>query len=108
MFPSRTRPRDRLISLVSTGAVCQPGRGGTAQATSEHAALRMRGSTRASRWWWCSSPPTTPGNPGPGRNPASRSVGAVIEAGVYVLPARFDDSELPGLLPDVVSVGLCR
>ena len=26
---------------------------------------------------------------------------AVIEAGVYVLPARFDDSELPGLLPDV-------
>lgn len=25
---------------------------------------------------------------------------AVIEAGVYVLPARFDDSELPGLLPE--------
>jgi len=31
---------------------------------------------------------------------------AVIEAGVYVLPARFDDSELPGLLPDVVAVDL--
>jgi hypothetical protein len=31
---------------------------------------------------------------------------AVIEAGVYVLPARFDDSELPGLLPDVVTVDL--
>ena len=31
---------------------------------------------------------------------------AVAEAGVYVLPARFDDSELPGLLPDVVSVDL--
>ena len=31
---------------------------------------------------------------------------AVTEAGVYVLPARFDDSELPGLLPDVVSVDL--
>ena len=25
---------------------------------------------------------------------------------MYVLPARFDDSELPGLLPDVVSVDL--
>jgi hypothetical protein len=33
---------------------------------------------------------------------------AVAEAGVYVLPARFDDSELPGLLPDVVSVDLRR
>ena len=31
---------------------------------------------------------------------------AVAEAGVYVLPARFDDSELPGLLDDVVSVDL--
>ena len=31
---------------------------------------------------------------------------AVSEAGVYVLPARFDDSELPGLLPDVVAVDL--
>lgn len=31
---------------------------------------------------------------------------AVTEAGVYVLPARFDDSELPGLLPDVVCVDL--
>ena len=31
---------------------------------------------------------------------------AVAEAGVFVLPARFDDSELPGLLPDVVSVDL--
>ena len=31
---------------------------------------------------------------------------AVAEAGVYVLPARFDDSELPGLLADVVSVDL--
>jgi TIR domain len=30
----------------------------------------------------------------------------VAEAGVYVLPARFDDSELPGLLPDVVTVDL--
>ena len=29
---------------------------------------------------------------------------AVAEAGAYVLPARFDDSELPGLLPDVVTV----
>src|SRR5580692_9058187 len=33
---------------------------------------------------------------------------AVAEAGVYVLPARFDDSQLPGLLPDVVSVDLRR
>ena len=33
---------------------------------------------------------------------------AVAEAGVYVLPARFDDSELPGLLPDVVAVDLRR
>ena len=33
---------------------------------------------------------------------------AVAEAGVYVLPARFDDSELPGLLPDVVAVDLHR
>ena len=32
----------------------------------------------------------------------------VVEAGVYVLPARFDDSELPGLLPDVVTVDLRR
>ena len=31
---------------------------------------------------------------------------AVTEAGVRVLPARFDDSELPGLLPDVVTVDL--
>ena len=33
---------------------------------------------------------------------------AVAEAGVYVLPARFDDSELPGLLPDMVTVDLRR
>ena len=33
---------------------------------------------------------------------------AVAEAGVYVLPARFDDSELPGLMPDVVTVDLRR
>jgi len=33
---------------------------------------------------------------------------AVAEAGVYVLPARFDDSELPGLLDDVVAVDLRR
>ena len=33
---------------------------------------------------------------------------AVAEAGVYVLPARFDDSELPGLLPDIVTVDLRR
>lgn len=33
---------------------------------------------------------------------------AVAEAGVYVLPARFDDSDLPGLLPDVVGVDLRR
>src|SRR5690349_7483035 len=33
---------------------------------------------------------------------------AVDEAGVYMLPARFDDSELPGLLPDVVDVDLRR
>ena len=31
---------------------------------------------------------------------------AVLEAGVYVLPARFDDSELPGLLPDVGVIDL--
>jgi hypothetical protein len=31
---------------------------------------------------------------------------AVAKAGVYVLPARFDDSELPGLLPDVGVVDL--
>lgn len=31
---------------------------------------------------------------------------AVTDAGVYVLPARFDDSELPGLMPDVVTVDL--
>jgi TIR domain len=33
---------------------------------------------------------------------------AVTEAGVYVLPARFDDCELPGLLPDVAAVDLRR
>ena len=33
---------------------------------------------------------------------------AVVEAGVYVLPARFDDSEMPGLLPDVMAVDLRR
>jgi hypothetical protein len=33
---------------------------------------------------------------------------AVAEAGVYVLPARFDDSPLPGLLPDIVTVDLRR
>ena len=31
---------------------------------------------------------------------------AVRKAGVYVLPARFDDSELPGLLEDVVAINL--
>src|SRR5579863_10029262 len=31
---------------------------------------------------------------------------AVAESGVVVLPARFDDSGLPGLLPDVVTVDL--
>ena len=31
---------------------------------------------------------------------------AVVEAGVYVLPARFDDSELPGLLTNVVTIDL--
>jgi predicted component of type VI protein secretion system len=31
---------------------------------------------------------------------------AVDEVGVYVLPARFDDSELSGLLPDVVAINL--
>jgi hypothetical protein len=31
---------------------------------------------------------------------------AVRKAGVYVLPARFDDSELPGLLEDVVAIDL--
>ena len=31
---------------------------------------------------------------------------AVHEAGVYVLPARFDDSELPGLMEDVVAINL--
>ena len=33
---------------------------------------------------------------------------AVAEAGVFVLPARFDDSELPGLISDVVTVDLRR
>jgi hypothetical protein len=33
---------------------------------------------------------------------------AVMEAGVYVLPARFDDSELPALLRDVVDIDLRR
>ena len=33
---------------------------------------------------------------------------AIHEAGVYVLPARFDDSELPGLLSDMVTVDLRR
>ena len=33
---------------------------------------------------------------------------AMAEAGVHVLPARFDDSELPGLLPDVAAVDLRR
>ena len=33
---------------------------------------------------------------------------AVRERREYVLPARFDDSELPGLLPDVVTVDLRR
>src|ERR1700735_72069 len=31
---------------------------------------------------------------------------AVTEPGIYVLPARFDDSELPGLLPDVGVIDL--
>jgi hypothetical protein len=31
---------------------------------------------------------------------------AVRKAGVYVLPTRFDDSELPGLLEDVVAINL--
>ena len=31
---------------------------------------------------------------------------AVMKAGVYVLPARFDDSELPGLLSDVSDIDL--
>lgn len=65
------------------------------------------GSTRASRWWWwCSSPLTTPGGTGPGWNAAPRSAGRWPRQGVYVLPARFDDSELPGLLPDVVTIDL--
>ena len=33
---------------------------------------------------------------------------AVAEAGVYMLPTRFHDSELPGLLPDVVTFDLRR
>jgi hypothetical protein len=33
---------------------------------------------------------------------------AVADAGVYMLPARFDDSELPGLLPDVAVIDLRR
>jgi hypothetical protein len=33
---------------------------------------------------------------------------AVAASGVYVLPARFDDSELPGLLPDVAAIDLRR
>jgi hypothetical protein len=33
---------------------------------------------------------------------------AVAAAGVCVLPGRFDDRELPGLLPDVVAVDPCR
>jgi TIR domain len=33
---------------------------------------------------------------------------AVHDAGVYVLPARFDDSRLPGLVSDVVDVDLRR
>ena len=33
---------------------------------------------------------------------------AVAEAGAHLLPARFDDSELPGLLPDVKVVDLRR
>jgi hypothetical protein len=33
---------------------------------------------------------------------------AVAAAGVCVLPGRFDDHELPGLLPDVVAVDPCR
>ena len=33
---------------------------------------------------------------------------AVAESGVYVLPARFDDSQLPGLLAAVVVVDLGR
>jgi TIR domain len=33
---------------------------------------------------------------------------AVLESGAYVLPARFDDSELPALVPDVVAVDLRR
>lgn len=33
---------------------------------------------------------------------------AVRKAGVHVLPAWFDDSELPGLLPDLVAIDLRR
>ena len=39
---------------------------------------------------------------GPGWSAAPRSAGRWPRPGVFVLPARFDDSELPGLISDVV------
>ena len=68
-----------------------------------HLAEELPGSTRA-RWWWsCSSPPTMQ----QGLDRLERRAAfsrAVAAAGACVLPAQFDDRELPGLLPDVVAV----
>ena len=64
-------------------------------------------STRARRrQWWCSSRPTTPARDWTRLERRAAFSRAVLEAGVYVLPARFDDSELPGLLPDVGVIDL--
>ena len=55
---------------------------------------------------WCSCPPSTPRGTGPGSSAGPRSARAVRERREYVLPARFDDTPLPGLLPDMVAVDL--
>jgi len=64
---------------------------------------RSRPDLRARWWWWCSSPPTMQRGTGPAGTPRRVQPGG-CRGSVCVLPARFDDHELPGLVPDVVAV----
>ncbi len=60
----------------------------------------------ASRWWWCLCPPSSPRGTGPSSSVGPRLAGPVRERREYVLPARFDDTPLPGLLSDMITVDL--
>ena len=60
------------------------------------------------RWWWCSSRRSTRPGTGPGWSGGRRWPGRCASGGCTCCPARFDDSELPGLLDDVVAVDLRR